>query len=157
MSVSDAPPRAIRGQDIVVVPAEDMLRNVGTVEEWCLRHGTTEGHEENFSAKVARIITLGCSNNRPLPRDILEAVPQATRGSWWITETAVDGHDLETYRRLANHAENFREHVWRQDRKQKWSKYKLEVVEAGMRIFRLFICLEHLDREDALLPATGGA
>jgi len=118
MSVSDAPPRdatssaaAGRYASIVVVHAEDTLRNVGTVEEWCLRHGTTLGHEENFSAKVARIITFGCSNHRPLPQDIQEAVPQATRGSWWITETAVDGHDLETYRRIARYAVDFREGV----------------------------------------------
>ena len=149
MDVDDAP-RPVLEQDVVLLSTEDELRKTGTMAEWCLKYGATLGHEEAFSEKVARMITLGCRNHSPLHQDILEAVPQATTGSWWITFTAENGLDLVTYQRLAGHAENFREDVWRPDCQQRWSKYTLELVEAEVKICRMALFMERLDREDGL-------
>ena len=126
------------------------LRNTGTVTDWCLKHGATLRHEEAFSEKVARMITLGSSNHFPLPQDILKAVPQATAGSWWITFTAENGLHLMTHQRLASYAENFRENVWRPERQQRWSKYTLELVEEEVEICRMALFMERLVREDGL-------
>jgi len=141
-------------QGIRIVKSEDLLREVGTVSDWCLRHGQTLGHPANVSAKVARIITLGCNSNPPLCAELLREVPEATAGSWWITEAAVDGHHLETYQRLACLAEDFREDVWKPERQERRSKWTLRVVEEEMKLFRLGLFVAQIDREDPLTTTT---
>ena len=136
-------------RQINLVRDEDALRRVGSVSDWCLRQGHTLGHPPNLSAKVARIITLGCVSNRPLRAELVEAVPEATTGSWWITEAAVDGHDLEMYHRLVCRAENFRDDAWRPQRQERWAKYTLDVIAAEMQLFRIMIAFLDPDNEDA--------
>jgi len=138
---------------ITVRSCRELLREVGTVSHWCLRHGHMCGHPANVSAKVARIINLGCEGDRPLSPGIQRDVPEATNGSWWITEAAIDGHHLETYRRLAHHAEAFREGVWTRERQVRRAKYVLMMVEAEMKIFRVLRCLSQMDTE---LGTVGG-
>ena len=105
-------------------------------------------HPAEFSAKVARIIDLGVEGNGSSPTaEDLPDVPEATVGSWWITEVAIDECDLETYRCLARHAAEFRENIWTRPRQLKRAKYVLEMVEAEMKIFRLRRCLDRMDRE----------
>ena len=105
------------------------------------------GHPANLSAKVARVINLGCEGDRPLSPATQRDVPEATKGSWWITEAAIDKHHLETYQCLARHAEEFREHIWRRDRQERRAKYVLGMVEAEMKILRLRLCLSRVDTE----------
>ena len=105
------------------------------------------GHPANVSAKVARIINFGCEGDRPLSPAIQRDVPEATNGSWWITEAAIDDHHLETYQRLARRAEEFREDVWNRERQVRRAKYVLRMVEAEMKIFRIRLCFARMDME----------
>jgi len=133
--------------EITMIDCNVLLREVGTVSDWCMRHGNMCGHPANFSEKVARIINLGVVGEDPLLPEILRDVPEATNGSWWITEAAIDSHHLETYRCLARHAEEFREGVWTRERQERRAKYVLDMVEAEMKLFRLRLCWRRMDLE----------
>ena len=131
----------------VVAAAHDALRQIGSVEQWCLTNGAMLGHTEAFSAKVSRIITLGCTHDSPVPQQILEAVPQATKGLLWIGCAAEGGFDLQTFRCLARLAVDFREDMWSDDRQEKFSKYAVEAVSATIQFQRIVRSMEQLDRE----------
>jgi len=133
--------------EIQLLCTETELRKQGTVEEWCLKYGTMMGHADHVAEKVARIITIGNSQRPPLPPDIQQAVPHATRGSWWILFASEDGCDMEIYYQLANYAMDFREEVWRPDRQHKWAKHTLEKIERDMHTYRLVLCLRRQQRQ----------
>jgi len=143
---SDGPPYEL--SEMTLVCPEELLRRVGSVLDWCLRHGNMCDHPADFSAKVARIIDLGVEGDGSLPTAESLQRRGASVGSWWITEAAIDDCDLETYKCLARHAAEFRENIWGRPRHQlKRAKYVLEMVEAEMKIFRIRRCFAQMDME----------
>jgi len=138
-----------QGNEIQDYCTETALREQGTVEEWCLKYGTMMGDADHVAEKVARIITIGSSSQRPpLAPDILhDLCPQATRGSWWIFFESEGGCDMELYRRLSTYSIAFREDVWRPDRQLKWAKHTLEKIERDMRMYRLVLFLRRKQRK----------
>ena len=62
----------------------------------------------------------------------------------------MDGHDLATYQILARYAKDFREDAWKPERRQRWSKYTLDMVEAEMKMYRLARMMETMARDDVL-------
>ena len=139
-----------------VYSTETTLRDKGTVEEWCLKCGTMMGHADHVAAKVARMITIGSSQNPPLLPDIQQTVPQATRGSWWILFASEDSCDVETYRRLANYAMAFRGDVWGPDRQRKFAKHTLEKIEQEIRTYRLNLLFPGHEMDNAEFTTTTG-
>jgi len=132
---------------ITIISCRVLLREVGTVSDWCMRYGRMCGHPANLYEKVARIINLGVARADPLPPEVLRDVPEATTGSWWISEATIDSHHLETYQRLARHAEEFREGIWTRARQERRAKYVLDMVEWEMKLFRLRLCVMQMERE----------
>jgi len=134
-------------KEITVVCHRELLRRVGSVLNWCLKYGNMCDKPADFSAKVAEIIYLGTEGEQDLPAEVLQEVPEASVGSWWITEAAVDGHDKQTYKCLARHAQQFRWGIWNRERQVKRAKWILEVVESEMKSFRLALCFAKSDME----------
>ena len=125
----------------------DVLRTVGSVEDWCEKYGAELGHEAARSAQVARVIRLGCRGR--LAAWGTTTVPRDQHGTWWIAFAAEFGNDLETYRRLSLYCRSFHENVWTLDRKVRWSQRKLEVVEAEIQGLRFLRLVDAVDREVA--------
>jgi len=133
-------------------PMEDVLRTIGSVEDWCEKYGAELGHEAARSAQVARVIMLGCGGRLAVWG--ATRVPRDVHGKWWIAFTAEYGLDLETYRCLSIHCESFREDVWTLDRKVRWAQHKLEVIEAEMKALRFMKFLDAVIHEEAAARAA---
>jgi len=143
---SEGPPDHF--SQVKIVCHREMLQSVGSVLEWCLKHGRMCDHPADFAAKVAHIIDLGVKGDHNLPAaETLRDVPGASVGSWWIADVAIDGDDLEIYKFLADHAKKFRENVWTEERQLRRAKYVLEMVEAEMKIYRIKRCFAQMDME----------
>ena len=126
---------------------EDVVRNVGSVENWCEKYGAELGHEVARSAQVARVIMFGCG--RRLAVWGATTVPRDIHGTWWIAFAAEYGLDLETYRCLSIHCESFREDVWAPARKVRFSQHKMEVVEKDIKVLRFLRFVDAVDRKVA--------
>jgi len=131
---------------------EDVLRTIGSAEDWCEKYGAELRHEAARSAQVARMITLGCGGRLAVWG--ATTVPQDEHGTWWIANAAQYGMDLETYRRLSFYCEGFREDEWTMDRKVRWSQRCLKVVEAEINRLRFQRFVDAVDHEVAAAGAA---